>query len=175
MRVLAYIISFCLLIGGCRGGEPVTITELDYQIFAVHKTSNKNYVVYSAKTDGACGIEDVWAYWVMDEEDGHTEDLLDIEQDYYGVTGFSKDGTTASFRVAALDDRIVAAHVKIEKDAEGNTSCYFEGFTTIDSVHSKIDYLLIDNEGFDVHWIDVIGERISAPFGEVKERIIPPD
>ncbi|MCC6639240.1 hypothetical protein IT409_01630, partial [Candidatus Falkowbacteria bacterium] len=62
-----------------------------------------------------------------------------------------------------------------ETDDDGNTSCYFEGHGAISGVYSKISHLLIDNDGLDVHWIDVVGERLSAPFTSVTERIIPPD
>lgn len=155
------------------GGAPITITENDHNVFPIRKTENANHVWYAVKTDGKCDIVDVFAYWQMDAEDGHTEELLSIEEPYYGIDDVQISGNAAWFKLAKLPEKRIKVVVESKEDEEGNITCSFPGLGQIDGQEAILNEIWLHNEGTTVHSIDVIGWLYTDRDVEIVETIIP--
>ena len=115
-----------------------------HAIFRIDKSENRNQVYYGARVDEACrpqGKSPVYAYWRMRERGpGVTEDLLDHEQQAYGIAT-QQLLTRGSVRVQlrAWPKRVIK--VEIFRAAKG---CAARAFLDIQRTPAILQSIYID-------------------------------
>lgn len=163
----------CLIVAGCSG-DVYYKSANEQVLFTVNKSDNRNFVNYAVRTNGECGVRDVVAYWTMAEEGGHLEELLSIEEDYYGVKDLKISGDTVSFHVAALPEKVVAVLDAEEEEVEEESltiTCTYSATTTIDGEEAVVESLHIQNKGLSVTSLTIVG--LTAGGDTVTETIVP--
>lgn len=132
------------------------IVSAETVMFQIKKSYNpKNYLNYAVDVDENCTIKKgnagpIKAYWVMGEEDGHTEGLNSSEKPIYEpkVTFTSSDNKEVDFNVPAIlkfKHLISDPTIKIASKKE-NGKCNTEANLTIDGQEINLKKVYIDGK-----------------------------
>jgi|GEM_PF-7048883 len=158
-RGLFILLGFLLI----TCSDNIKVTENDHTIIVLNKKDNKNKVIYAVKTNGKCAITDIFPYWKMDQTDGHTEDLLSIEEGVYGVKDVKKiNDALWIFDIAEKPEKKIEARAKTDVTANGSVAnCSFEARSDINGVSSILKGIMVNNNGTNVSSIEYIGNRVT--------------
>jgi hypothetical protein len=129
------------------------------RLFYIERNKNANIVIYEAQveSDGSLRSEDpVIAYWLMNEEDGHRQDLNRFERKR--AYGFDSE-------LLAKDSVLLELKADIKRDVVvSRVGDNFKAVTIIEGKKASLDriYIMADESGFrpDVQYLELFGKDL---------------
>lgn len=158
-------ISTVVVTSVARGSNLESSPPLDTTIplFTIQRTENANELNYEARlTPGGLDTKNpIKVYWVMKAEDGHLEDLNELEKQMaYGVAVEKATPTEATFTLRAFKGR------KIVVRLEGEAGAYrARAFTPINDEVMPLDRLFITTASLGlfpkVRKVEIFGKALA--------------
>ena len=111
-------------------------------LFNIEKSSNANYVVYEVNLSNPSNP--VHPYWVMKAEDGHYEELNNLERtEAFGVTITSRNTTALQFEIAAFPSHPITVQINPQTKAPYALMNIFGGEKVLVDVYVHVSGFLV--------------------------------
>jgi len=177
MRINISLVALVFLIAGCSsmGGRNAAskkddalkscrdYSESSASFMTFTKTMNpKNILKFSIRHDAGCKVvNELYPYWVMNEEDGHCEDLNSREKKYFSPANIKYSDKQASFSLGVIDmmnekQKEIAVDNKITVKLSGsNGNCSATANFSVKQKGSEAEAINVSNLHAEVKFLSI--------------------